>query len=209
MGWTTDDGLHEGLLVPEFRDGRRGISSMGGDVPLDEVIVEADYFVEPPGLKARSAADVVGWRIVCAASGSDRGAPPSGGEHWHSALLPRVAFRRQEDVADGRLWAADDAATFVGKRADVDELARSIWREQHVQPDDALRILQDARTRAALANRDLERAVARALDVGIDARAIERAVGFYPLVRTPHATPAATMPRRVPGLPRQRSGPSL
>lgn len=36
MGWITDDGLHEGYLVPEFRDGARGRGVIAGGVPLDQ-----------------------------------------------------------------------------------------------------------------------------------------------------------------------------
>lgn len=37
MGWTTEDGLHEGYLVPQFVDGQRAVGVTGGGIPDDQV----------------------------------------------------------------------------------------------------------------------------------------------------------------------------
>src|SRR4051794_23991872 len=108
MGWITDDGLHEGYLLPEFRDGQRGLGIAGRGAPLDQVIVEADYFVEPPQFLTRPASDVVGWRVTCDCRSSDDGQPLPESHRWASELIVRVAFRRSEDVGAGRVYAADD-----------------------------------------------------------------------------------------------------
>ena len=205
MDWITDDGLHEGYLVPEFRDGQRGIGVVGGAVPLDVVVVEADWFAEPPRFETRSTSEVVGWRIQCECRSSDDGQPLPESHRWRSGLISRVAFRQSEDVTAGRVYAADDDVVLVQDRADVADLVRSIWSEQHVRPDGTLRILKDARARAALANRDLERAIASAIELGLDAKEIERAAGFYPMQRPRKPSRIAPLPRRVPGLTHHRS----
>lgn len=209
MGWISDDGLHDGYLLPEFRDGQRGIGVTGGGVPLDEVIVEADWFADPPRFETRSASEVVGWRIQCDCRSSDDGQPLPASHRWQSGLISRVAFPLSEDVTAGRVYAADDDIVLVQDRGDVADLVRSMWNEQHVRPDDALRILKEARARAARANRDLERAMASAIELGMDARAIERAADFYPMPRVHHPSQVAPLPRRVPGLTHHRSGPQL
>ncbi|SFC97311.1 hypothetical protein SAMN04487968_11737 [Nocardioides terrae] len=208
MGWITDDGLHEGRLVPEFRDGRRGTGVMGGGVPLNQVIVKADDLAYRPRYATRPGAEVVGWRIVCDGAAADRGMHQATRDHWHSDLLPRVTFRQQEDLDEARLWASDAEVAVLEDREDVGELVRSLWQEQHVRPADALRILKEARVRAALANRDLERAVDSALHVGLNAHEIERASGFYPMVRHQRSLQVASLPR-APGFTAQRSGPQL
>jgi hypothetical protein len=206
MGWITEDGLHEGYLLPEFRDGQRGEGVIAGGVPPDEVVVEADYFAEPPQFVTRPASDVIGWRVMCACRSSDDGQLLSETHRWHSELITRVAFPQSEDVAGSRIFARDDEVVVVQERRDVGELVRSIWSEHHIRPDDAIRILKEASARAALANRDLERAIRTVFGLGLDARDIERAAGFYPMAR--HTQSQRTpLPRRVPGLTHHRSGP--
>ncbi len=39
MGWTTEEGLHEGYLVPQFVDGQRAVGVTGGGIPDDQVHV--------------------------------------------------------------------------------------------------------------------------------------------------------------------------
>lgn len=174
MGWITDDGRHEGYLVPEFRDGQRGRGITGGGVPLDEVIVEVDYFREPP-YETRPASEVIGWRVTCDCSAEDgrRLLPES--ERWQGDLITRVAFAQAEDLSARRVYAAESDVVGIQDRTDVSELAQAIWRDEHVRHADALRILKDTRTRAALANRDLERAVATARALGVNPYLISEA----------------------------------
>lgn len=70
MSWNTDDGLHEGYLLPGFADGHRGDGTTGGGVPPDQMIVDVEYVGEPGAITdtrytTRQAAEVVGWRIIC------------------------------------------------------------------------------------------------------------------------------------------------
>ena len=193
MGWITDDGLHEGYVVPEFRDGQRGRGITGGGVPLEEVIVEVDYFREPP-YETRSASEVVGWRVMC-----DCSTPGDGGrllpedERWQGDLITRVAFPQAEDLGARRVYAAASDVVDVMERADVGELIQAIWRDEHVRKADALRILKDTRTRAALANRDLERAMATAREVGLNPHLISDAAGLSPVARLRRTTPTAPL----------------
>lgn len=47
MGWETEDGAHEGYVLPEFADGVRGKGIWTGKVPADHVVVDVEYVVTP------------------------------------------------------------------------------------------------------------------------------------------------------------------
>lgn len=143
MGWTTDDGMHEGYAALEFGDGVRGIGVMSHGVPDNEVIVEMTYRdgVVDPQVRTRSAAEVVAWRVVCnCTTGTSR--------HIETVLdgpLTRVPSAALEDLAQRKIFAIDDDVPDVAHRDDVGHLMYTIWWTQHAVSHDQLSQL----TRAA------------------------------------------------------------
>lgn len=196
MSWTTEDGLHESYLLPELGDGQQGLPVIGGGVPSDQVIVGVDVGEGHQRYDTRPAVEVVGWRVMCdcrSPFGSGELLPD--GERWRSELLARVASPAGENLARGRIFAADEDVTTVEDRDLVAVAVHTIWRDQHVAPLEAVREVERARNRLVAANSDLERALEAAIRAGVDEQTIGHAA--WPQV-------ISRQPRRVPGRSRDR-----
>ena len=190
MSWTTDDGLHEGYLLPELGDGQQGLAIVGGGVPLDQVIVGVEYDDVEPRYDTRPAAEVVGWRVMCdcrSSFGSVELLPE--GERWRSQLLARAAFPAQANLARGRIFAADEDVTTVEDRDLVAVAVHTIWRTQHVAPLEAVREVERARTRLVVASSHLERALEAAVRAGVDEQTIGHAAWHQVISRQPRRVP--------------------
>lgn len=108
MGWISEDGRHEGYLVPCFPDGQRGIAVTGGHIPEDHVAVEGMPNEPEPGdelghrrrsrlpwpaWRTRPAADVTGWQVMCTCTRENR--PPS---TWLGPVIARAASPAEEHL---------------------------------------------------------------------------------------------------------------
>lgn len=63
MGYLTDDGRHEGYLVPVFADGERGNGTTGGGIGDGRIAVGAGEYAEDGTwpYPTRPAGEVTGW----------------------------------------------------------------------------------------------------------------------------------------------------
>jgi hypothetical protein len=177
MSWTTDEGLHEGYLLPEFSDGQRGLAVTTGAVADDQVIVDIEYGDAPPSYVTRPAAEAVGWRVMCDCR-TEHGSHLPESKRWTSELLVRVRSKELEDLAVGRIFAVDTDVPYVAERDDVDEAIRSLWWREHAGKADALSRVEGARARVLAATRELDDAVTSAHAAGASPEAIDRAAGI-------------------------------
>ncbi len=166
MGWMTEDGLHEGYVVPVFADGVRGAGISGGGIPDDQVIVGSHYDDSDPSrptthYETRPAAEAIGWCIACACR--DRsGLLLDPEKQWVSALLARVPSRSLEDVSGGRIYAADEDVIYVADGGEVEEQLRRRWTTEHAGGREALARVVAAQERVRQAEHELDAAVAEA-----------------------------------------------
>lgn len=177
MGWVTDDGQHEGYLVPEFADGVRGSGTTGGGVPNDQVIVDMIWDDEPEaGWRhvTRPAGEVIAWRVMCDCT------PPIGARsQWASAKpIARVPSQALEDLAARRMWADDENVPYASERTDVEDVARGIWWTEHAGRHDALGHLEAAVAAEAAARTEVNRQALQARMAGATWDQIGRAAGI-------------------------------
>ena len=177
MGYISEDGLHEGYLVPQFGDGQRGHSVTGDGTPNDQVVIgdavqDADAnWVYP----TRPAGEVTGWVVCC-----DCSTPSSFGRvrTWVGPVFTRVPSRALEDPKALKIFAADDDVVYASDREDVEETAMDLWRSEHGFSIDALVAVEAAAEAAAAAKERLAAAVALARHSGASWADIGRAAGM-------------------------------
>lgn len=141
MSWQIDSGefTHELTVRCRFSD---GAVSTGGSTGVD---ADTKVLVEPvpespecdQGSEWRSSAEVVAWDVhcICRQFGSSTA---SGQTSWTVRnQWTRVPSRSLEDVAAGRLYAADDETLDVSGREDVSSVALELWQREHLAPADA------------------------------------------------------------------------
>lgn len=177
MGWVTEDGLHEGYLVPMFADGQRGAGVMSGSIPADQVVVGSQT-EQQDGTWAwptRPAAEVTGWVVCCDCSRRGGfGAP----DVWVGPVFARVPSKSLESLGDRRVFAVDDDVPETAERVDLEEAAYDLWRSEHAFNNDALAELEAASEALAAAKLRVETAVALARHSGASWAAIGRAIGI-------------------------------
>jgi hypothetical protein len=178
MSWSSEDGLHECYVVPEFADGQCGLGTTGGGIPDDQIIVGVDYEGQRPAYVLRPAGEVVGWRAMCDCRNETSGHLLPECERWQGELLKRVTAEHLEDISAGKVFAADEDVAYVGDRDDVADAAHAAWADQHVRPREALIEVARAREGLASAVEALNRAMSDAQDAGVDADAVIRAAGL-------------------------------
>lgn len=176
MGWTTEDGLHEGYLVPQFVDGQRALGVTGGGIPDDRVasgpeVQAADGSWSYP---TRPAGEVTGWVVCCDCRIHDSFRYTT----WVGPVFTRVPSKALEDPKARRVYATDDDVVFVSDREDVHEVAYDLWRSEHAFGADALGEVEAAARAAASAKERLDSAVAIARASGETWEAIGRAAGM-------------------------------
>ena len=175
MGWITDDGVHEGYLVPEFADGERGIGITGGGVAADRIIVET-IWSSPPGdaeahHRTRPSAEVIGWRVVCGCAGKS-------GPWASSELFTRAPTKALEDLPTKRVHADDAEVLDIPHRLEVDTTVRHLWRDQHLGAAyEELMELQNAAQAVESATSALSTAAQRARQAGATWEQIGNATG--------------------------------
>lgn len=155
MGWSTDDGKHEGWEAPLFADG-----AIGGGYTGDRVLVHHDGQGRPLGdrWEERPDSEVVGWVAACECG-------------WRGEPWQRVAPGAQN--LDRRLAYSPDA--FAPDR--VEEAAHDEWLK-HVAPERGLAAIREAAVRRAQADRELEEAVRSAQSAGASWAKIGEALGI-------------------------------
>lgn len=179
MSWADDDGVHEGYVLPEFIDGRRGNGTWSGSVPDDHVILDVEYVGEPGAITqerytTRPAAEVVGWRVMCDCRANTRSSAIT--NTWTSDLIVRVPSKSLDDETLGRLFVPDE--DMIGVDDTYFEMFTAIWRREHVDGESALNAITQARRAVTAAERDLDDAVEEARSAGESWEAIGRAAGI-------------------------------
>lgn len=176
MGWTTEDGLHEGYLVPQFVDGQRAVGVTGGGIPDDQVVSgpEAQAADGSWSYPTRPAGEVTGWVVCCDCRTSESFRYTT----WVGPVFTRVPSKTLEDPKALRVYATDEDVVFVSDREDVHEVAYDLWRSEHAFGADALGEVEAAARAAAAAKERLDAAVAIARASGETWEAIGRAAGM-------------------------------
>lgn len=176
MGWTTDDGLHEGYLVPQFVDGQRALGTTGGGIPDDQVASgpEAQAADGTWSYPTRPAGEVTGWVVCCDCRVHNSFRYTT----WVGPVFTRVPSKALEDPKALRLYATDEDVVLVSDREDVHEVAYDLWRSEHAFGADALGEVEAAARAAASAKERLDSAVAIARASGETWEAIGRAAGM-------------------------------
>ena len=177
MGFVTDDGLHEGYLVPQFFDGQRGNGSTGGGIADDQIAVGTD--VQAPdgswSTPTRPAGEVAGWVICCDCYQAESSRL---GTTWVGPVFARVPSKALENVAERRIYAPDEDVAYVSEREDVQEVVVDLWRAEHAFAHDALVEVEAAAQAAAAARQRLDAAVGFARHGGASWADIGRAAGM-------------------------------
>jgi len=177
MGWISEDGTHEGYLVPQFVDGQRGRGVTGGSIPDGQVAV-GDLFQTTDGsweYPTRSAGEVTGWVVCCdCSSATSLGSERS----WLGPVFTRVPSKALEDLAARRIFAPDEDVAYAGHRDDVAEAASQLWHVEHAFAVDALQEVAAAAAAAATARERLDDAAAFARHGGASWADIGRAAGM-------------------------------
>ena len=172
----TEDGLHEGYLVPLFLDGQRGHGVTGGTIPHDRVVIGDEFQAEDGtwSYPTRPAAEVTGWAISCDCNTSTSRTPTS----WTGPVFTRVPSPSLESIRELRIFAADVDVPHVGERIEVEEFARELWRSEHAFAVDAIAELEAAAKGSAQARLRLDAAAALARHSGASWAVIGRATGM-------------------------------
>lgn len=160
MGYVTDEGRHEGYLVPVFAEGERGNGSTGGGIGDDQIAVGAGECAEDGTwtYPTRPASEVTGWMVCCDCWPGDSFRPAT----WQGPIFTRVSSPDQEDLAGRHLYAPDDEVAYVAERIEVEEAVIDVWRTEHVHCAEALGEIETSASAAAHAKDRLDAAVATA-----------------------------------------------
>ena len=164
MGFLTNDGLHEGYVVPQFADGELAIGSSVGTVPADQV-VSGQPFENVDGRwvwPTRPASEVAGWVVCCDCStgyGSSR-------TTWTGPVIARVPLASEEDLPSLLLYANDDDVNDASSREDVESLVHRLWRAEHTNSHIALAAVRAASNEVETAQDRLSSAIANARSAG-------------------------------------------
>ncbi|SDT93293.1 hypothetical protein [Gordonia westfalica] len=160
MGWTheSDTHFHEAALVAVFEDGTesRGSTMVGG----------VDYELIDPGRRGkdglRPSAEIAGWvlRCDCARRTSSDVSTWTDPVQW--ARVPSASL---EDLVGHRVFAPDTDLD-VNVRPEVAEVARAVWRREHLDPIDVDYEIQAAADARRDADARLDAAVAKARRLG-------------------------------------------
>ena len=160
--------------MPEFADGALGSGTTGGGVPDDQVIVETIRADGTEQHVTRPAAEVVAWRIMCHCHPASRG--------FTETILPgplvRVPSVALEDLGARRVFAVDEDVPYATEREDIEQLARSIWWDEHAAAQDALGNLSRAAAEEAAARAETNRLAQHARAAGAKWGQIGRAIGI-------------------------------
>lgn len=177
MSWTTEDGQHEGYLVPLFLDGHRGSGVTGGSIPHDQVVVGTEIQAEDGSWSwpTRPAAEVSGWVICCDCHTATNFTPAS---TWTGPVFTRVPSQTLESIRELRIFAEDDDVPYVGERPEIGDAARELWRIEHAFAVDAITELEAASEASAQARLRLDAAAALARHSGASWADIGRATGM-------------------------------
>ena len=177
MGFVTDDGLHEGYLVPQFFDGQRGVGSTGGGIPDDEIAIGTDVQADDGtwSTPTRPAGEVTGWVICCDCYRPDSSRPATA---WVGPVFTRVPSKALEDLSRRTIYAPDDDVAYVSEREDVGDVVVDLWRSEHAFAHDALVEVKAAAEAAAEAKLRLDAAVGFARHGGASWADIGRAAGM-------------------------------
>lgn len=176
MGFVTEDGRHEGYLVPQFLDGQRGAGTTGGDIADDRVAIgtemqAADGTWTTP---TRPAGEVTGWVICCDCHLDDSFRYTT----WTGPVFTRVPSKALESLAERRIYAPDAEVAYVGDREDVEQAVVDLWRSEHAFSMDALVEVEAAARAAAEAKLRLDAAVGLARHGGASWADIGRSAGM-------------------------------
>jgi hypothetical protein len=176
MGYLTEDGRHEGYLVPVFVDGARGTGTTGGDIGEDRVV--SGPLTRPDGgdwtYPTRPASEVTGWVVCCDCTPADS----RRGITWVGPVFDRVASRELEDLTQRRLYAPDTEVAYVADRPEVEHAVIELWRSEHTVSAMALADVEAEAITAAQAKRRLDTSVALARHHGATWAEIGRATGM-------------------------------
>lgn len=173
MGWTTDDGKHEGWAAPTFTDGALG--SGWGAPPAERLgreLTAEDYGVlvawigqrelEYDEWQYRPEAEVTGWVAAC-------------GCGWRGTPWTRVADPAEQNVADRRAYSG--GGDFDQAPREVEDACHAEWHE-HVRPHQVLADIVGLADAHAEIGRRLADAVGRARAVGASWADIGAAAGM-------------------------------
>lgn len=177
MGYVSEDGLHEGYLVPQFDDGQRGRGVTGSGIPVDRVVV-GDAALDAHGelvYPTRPAGEATGWVVCCDCATSASFGPI---RTWTGPVLTRVPSQTLENPKDLKIFAADHDVAFVPDREDVEQVAIDLWRSEHSFGMDALTEVEAAARAAVSAKERLDVAVAIARHSDASWTQIGRAAGM-------------------------------
>jgi hypothetical protein len=158
MGWTTDNGTHEGYAAAVLRDGRWAASYSGGGViphgARDEIVPDDQ---------------VVGWRVRCDCYTGGSGMTGN----WEGSEWVRVASPAETDLAAHRAYSEDAFAP-----DEVEDALQAEWWELHAGPQEKLAAVSEAAAAAHKARRQLDEAVSAARDAGASWTDVGRAAGI-------------------------------
>lgn len=164
MTWVTDDGAHEGWVLPTFADG--GLGGAWGAPPDGStsravaVTRIGTRELEYADWQWRSPSEITGWVSGCSC-------------RWRGTTWTRVATPDEHDPAAGRVYAEDGMAD---DQSQLEDRAHREWA-RHVAPDEALRVVSDLAGKQAEIGRQLDAAVAKSRALGKSWDAIGRAAG--------------------------------
>lgn len=176
MGFVTDDGLHEGYLVPQFFDGQRAAGITGGTL-ADDQVASGSEFQLPDGtwsIPSRPAGEVTGWVLCCDCYAKSGHNPVT----WVGPVFTRVPSKLLEDIGQRKIYAVDEDVAYVSDRPDVEQAVMDLWRSEHAFSMDALAEVEAASEAAAAARRRLDTAVSLARHGGASWVAIGKAAGM-------------------------------
>lgn len=176
MGYVTDDGRHEGYLVPVFNDGVRGTGTTGGGIPDDQVICGALAYAEDGAWTspARPASEVTGWVVCCDCTIG------ASFQHttWVGSSFTRVRSPELGDIGARRLFAPDDDVAYVGDRFAVEEAVINLWRCEHAGSQESMAEVAAEALTQTQARQRLDAAVAAARWDGVSWADIGRAASI-------------------------------